>query len=185
MEIEKKIKISNSKTIKDFLSSLGADNVGRIEMNDYYYFLPGCLLYTEKKHFRIRRYPDRLVCGLYEAVDDYAAEEKEIDISPDQFSSLEGLLFFLGYRKVPPVVAKLRDRFRLDGINIVFDTLPEIGEFMEVEIISNNLSQGKKKIDGLLARLNLSDKKCERLRYPEMYWEKMGILGRPFNPSSN
>ncbi len=185
MEIEIKAKIEDKGSLESKIKELGGVFQGRQKLVDTYYFMPGKPLTTRTPHFRIRENGEELIFGYYVAHDEVRSDEFEVELGTDQFASIEGIILALGYRRLKLQVIKQRDTYKLDGAKIEIDQVEHLGQFVEIEIITDQDDNDSfDKVKQLASRLGIEEANFISLRYPEMIWQRQKIkIGSLFNPN--
>jgi adenylate cyclase class 2 len=97
-------------------------------------------------------------------------EEVKVRLNAEDYQKAVELLQKLGFERVA-VVVKRRKIYRADDILICLDHLDGIGNFVEIEIESDNVEKAKKRIFEMAKRLGLEGLESIRKSYLEMLLE--------------
>jgi predicted adenylyl cyclase CyaB len=136
-EIEAKLKVDSLTEIEHKLAELGAEFLAeQLQTDDHFDDADATFTKTDRC-LRLRR---QQVGGGEEFLLTYkGAKEKsnfkkrqEIEIEIEDVGSTEKLLLALGYEKVS-VIEKKRRLWRLGGCEVALDSLPLLGDFVEIE----------------------------------------------------
>ncbi len=185
MEVEIKAKIEDKSSLEGKINELGGIFQGRQKLIDTYYFMPGKPLTTRTPHFRIRENGEELIFGYYMAHDEVRSDEFEVKLSTDQFAGIESIILALGYKRFKLQVIKQRDTYKLDGAKIEIDQVEQLGQFVEIEILTDQDDDNSfERVKQLANYLDIEEADFISLRYPEMIWQKQGVaIGSLFNPN--
>jgi adenylate cyclase class 2 len=138
MEIEGKMRLTDPEAIQHQLRELGAEEHGRIFETNTVFDTDDGLLKSGDRGLRIRveqrEGEEPVVTITHKGPRAHGRlknrEETEVRVSDAQESA--SLLEALGYRPVL-TFEKRRQRFELDACQIELDTLPLLGDFIEIE----------------------------------------------------
>ena len=176
MEIETKFKTDNLEEIKNKLIGMGAVFSEELEQIDEYYkpkgretetqkpgsFLLRIRIQGNKKFFTCKALTDRT--GVW--------DEHEMEISDE--NALREILKKLNYTMIFSITKK-RANGRLNEFGLCIDKVKELGNYLEVEIISDNGEEGKHKISALLKKLGAAEKNMEHRGYAAILSQRMGV----------
>ena len=102
-------------------------------------------------------------------------DEFEVDVGNQE--NLKKVFSFLDFKKLV-VVEKEREIFIYDEFEVVFDTVKDLGCFVEIEALKNfdSVEKTRKKIFELAKSLGIDKSRFERCGYPLLLIKKKGIL---------
>jgi adenylate cyclase class 2 len=119
--------------------------------------------------FRIRKINNNIILTLKIMDDDYdTAEELELEVSDEK--TMSNMLNIIGYH--PEIeVAKNRRQTQYRGYNICIDEIEHLGEFIEIECISENRDDKDKiyeEMKSVLMDLGVKENNIIKEKYFEM-----------------
>jgi len=168
MEIEVKFRVDFEET-KRKLESLGASFVREELQEDVYFSLP------LPKLLRVRKIGNLGKAFLtYKEIKDPGRNEEfdELEVEVSDFDTTVEILRRLGFRE-DVVVKKRRLVYRLNGVTFELNDVEGLGGFLDIEVISENVEDAKKKIWEVAKALGLREKDVEPRLYQEMIRERM------------
>lgn len=165
-EIEVKAKLDSLSQVEKKLSSLGAELTSEKEQIDTYF---GELSLYKKLGYsfmtRVREAGDKITLNFKSSKEKKSGicEESEIEISDAEIAremmSAMGLDQFL-------VVNKQRKRYQLDDMEICLDKVKNLGDFIEVERMSNgNSDKVQEELVNFIGRLGISPEEIIKNSY--------------------
>ncbi len=82
-------------------------------------------------------------------------------------------------------MVKQRETYKLDGAKIEIDQVEDLGRFVEIEILTDQDDDNSfERVKQLANYLGIEKTDFISLRYPEMIWQKQGVvIGSLFNPN--
>lgn len=172
MELEVKYKVSQFPY--EIIKDLGFVKNGESHQIDKYFIVDQN--YASKRTYLRVRYDIRkniFSFDLHQIVSKIATDEKEIVIYDIRdYENLIEMLKILGFPVVCEVDKK-RTTFLLDGIKVVFDSVKDLGDFVEIEILGEDTEENRLLLLKMSQQLQL-DKKNEIYGkgYPDMILEK-------------
>lgn len=136
-EIEAKLKVDSHEQAERRLIELGAEFIAEQSQTDCHFDDANATLSKGDRALRLRR---QLVGGSTRFFLTYKGpkeksnfkKRQEIEVEISNASSTEKLLAALGYKKVV-TVEKTRRLWRLSGCEVALDSLPLLGDFVEIE----------------------------------------------------
>ncbi|WP_297074202.1 class IV adenylate cyclase [Thermococcus sp.] len=167
MEVEVKFRVDFEKT-KLKLESLGAFFVGEELQEDVYFSLP------LPKLLRVRKIENLEKSFLtYKEIKDPGRNEEfdELEVEVSDFHTTVEILRRLGYME-DVTVRKRRLVYRLDGVTFELNDVEGLGGFLDIEVISEDVGEAKRKIWEVAKRLGLSEEDVEPRLYQELIREK-------------
>ncbi|MFD1634496.1 class IV adenylate cyclase [Haloplanus ruber] len=135
-EVELKVRASHE-AVRERLSALDAEHVGRVQQVDTYYDAPHRDFGETDEALRIRREEaddDSATRITYKGplVEAASKTRREVETGVADADRMAEVLDALGFSPAA-VVEKDRDRYRLDGYTVTLDTVGDLGEFVEIE----------------------------------------------------
>ncbi len=171
IEIEIKIACDNPTAIENALSDLGAKLIGCWSETDMFFDFEDRRLKRNDSALRLRARDDihkgdtiyRLTFKGPKMKSDYKCR-REIELSVESPDAAQGLLEALGLK---PFIAytKTRHSWRYDNCTIEIDSIPDLGNFIEIE------GPDAQSIERVMERLNLTDTPIITKSYLEMIME--------------
>lgn len=184
-EIEAKVRVDDARALLRAIEASGAEYAGAWIERDAYFDHPDQRLRENDSALRLReRRPlDEAARALLAsggqggeaAVLTYKGPlqsgrlkvRQEHEVSVPEPKAMERLLGGLQYRRML-CYEKRRRKWRLEGVEITLDEIPEVGTFAEVE------GPSEADVDRVLARLGLADEACITKSYLRMVTEALG-----------
>lgn len=150
-EVERKYRTTHA-PVRERLEPAGFTPAGTVEQTDRYFDHPARPLATTDEAVRIRAVTtaggtrhELTYKGPRQATD--AKSRRELTVAIDSGDVLALVLESLDFRPVDPVV-KTRERFARDAVTVALDTVEELGEFVEIEVVT-----GREDLDAAEATL--------------------------------
>ncbi len=153
MEVEVKFKVEGE-VLKRVEST--AEFLKEVREEDYYFNHP-CRDFKESDEaLRIRK-SDRIIL-TYKGpkVDAETKTREEIEVEIDDFERTFKMLERLGFKFVAKV-SKVRRIYALNDVKITVDRVEDLGEFVEIELKSEELEEAKKRIFDIAKTLGLKN----------------------------
>jgi len=169
MEIEVKFRV-NFEEIKKKIERLGASFAQEELQEDVYFSVPLPEL------LRVRRISNLGKAFLtYKLITDPGRNEEfdELEIEVSDFRTTVEILRRLGYKE-DVVVRKRRLVYRLGKVTFELSKVEGLGGFLDIEVISNDVVEAKRKIWETAEKLGLTEKDVEPRLYQELIREKTG-----------
>ncbi|AEK72231.1 adenylate cyclase [Thermococcus sp. 4557] len=169
MEIEVKFRIDFNQA-RAAIESLGADFVREELQEDLYFSLPPHEL------LRVRRISNLGRSFLtYKRIADPGRNEEfdEIEVEVSDFDRTVEILKRLGFRE-DIWIRKRRLVYRLDGVTFELNEVEGLGAFLDIEVISDNVEEAKRRIWEIAGRLGLTEDDVEPRLYQELIREVRG-----------
>lgn len=155
MEVELRAKIKNTSLLKNKLKSIGAKLVSKKVQKDSYYGF-----YQTSKMpfiFRIRKTKNKSIFTFkgkkYEG--DTAWPEFEFIIDGNE-KQIHTALIKSDFNKFLEINKK-REKYSFNDFEINIDKIENLGEFIEIEILSENEKEGKSKVMEVMNKLGFED----------------------------
>ncbi len=167
MEIEIKFRV-DFEGIWRKIESLGAKFIREEIQEDVYFSMPF------PTQLRIRRILNLNEAFLtYKAIKDPGRNEEfeEIEIKVSDFDKTRELLKKLGFEE-DAIVRKRRLVYKLDKVTFELNNVEGIGSFLDIEIISDDIKEAKRKIWEVAGKLKLNENDVEPRLYQELVKEK-------------
>jgi len=165
MEIEIKFRV-NLDEIRKRIEALGAEFVGEEIQEDLYFALPS------KRLLRIRRIVNlnEVILGYKKIKDEKNEEFDEIEVKVEDFERMRTILNHLGFKE-DVWVKKHRYVYKLGDVTFELNQVEKLGDFLDIEIIADNVQEAKDKIWKIAEALGLSKEDVEPRLYQEMLKE--------------
>ncbi|WP_297506047.1 class IV adenylate cyclase [Thermococcus sp.] len=163
MEIEVKFRVDFER-IREKIESLGAFLAGEELQEDIYFSLPYPRL------LRVRNVSNLGKAYLtYKEIRDPGRNEEfeELEVEVSDFKTMVEILKRLGFEE-DVVVRKRRLVYRLNGITFELNDVEGLGGFLDIEVISEDVEDAKRKIWEVAERLGLSENDVEPRLYREL-----------------
>ena len=139
---------------------------------DIYFDAPHRRLADSGEVLRLRQIDGRAVLTYKKKrVNADVRVREEIEVHVGNGDAAAEILKRLGFR-VLAEIRKRREIFELGDCQISLDDVEGLGEFLEVELKSENVSDAKSRILALLRELGISDDAVEKRPYIQLYLEK-------------
>jgi adenylyl cyclase CyaB, putative len=173
IEIEVKVRIDHSKA-HPILEKIGAVKLGVENQSDIYFAAPHRDFAKTDEALRIRSLNDQAVL-TYKGpkLDGISKTREEFETPVDEATAIQ-ILHALGFSEAG-AVRKKREVFMAGEITVCLDTVENLGEFLEVEIVAESekeLETSRAKLFGLLKQFGAGEKDSIRTSYLEMVLEK-------------
>jgi adenylate cyclase class 2 len=159
IEIEKKYHINSYDTVKSEVEKLGANLISTTNDSDIYFVVPQQKPNT--LYLRIRTKNNKSTLAYHEVQDDTETKEWETDVA-DGKTTIE-IISKLGFAK-DVIVDKRREKYKLDGSEILIDYVDGLGYFVEIE------STSEEELDNIASKLSLGDR-VSGVGYPDLLKE--------------
>ena len=170
IEIEVKVRIDHEAVIPR-LDELGASFEGTEHHNDVYYNAPHRDFSMTDEALRLRECNGRSYLTYKGKKMDAISKTREEIETPVIMSDMQNILGLLGFTESGSV-RKIRQIFECNGFTVSLDSVEGLGEFMEIEIISDsNIDYYRKKIFELVELLGASSSDSIQISYLEMLLE--------------
>lgn len=170
MEVEVKFRV-NFEDMKARLESMGARLVRTEEQEDLYFSVSSPTL------LRIRRITNLKRSFLtYKYIRDPGRNEEfdEIGVEVSSFEKIWEILRRLGFKELV-WVKKHRLVYELDGVTFELNRVYSVGDFLDIEVISEDPENAKRKIWEMAKKLGLSENDVEPRLYTELIAKIMEI----------
>ncbi len=171
LEIEVKARADHQKA-KELLSEIGAKPIGVQHQRDTYYNAPHRNFENTDEALRIRSVNGRSVMTYKgKKLDSVSKTREEFETQVDG-GNTRSILLALGFHE-SGVVSKSREIFKYKDMIICLDNVQGIGEFIEVEKMSDSgIESNREQIFRLLEKFGIEEKDSIRKSYLEMVLEK-------------
>ena len=178
MEVEVKAKVENLDEIRTILESMGATFTGKLYQKDSVNKLKGEEKNVEPGSFmlRIREERDKNYLTFKAFTDRFGAwEEYETEILDPR--EMDKILKRVGFVTVM-TLTKEREPGKIGKYSFNLDKIKELGDYIEVEIISDDSKSAQEEIMKFLKSLGINKDQFERRGYPEIVYAKEGIFSK-------
>ncbi len=156
MEIEAKVRIKDIDAIKLELRKLGAIFSHLEIQEDMYFKKKGAEMKEGSFPLRIRKTPTKTAL-TFKALTDVDGAWREHETHVSNHGETRNILENVGYERGFEI-HKEREHGVLGDINLCIDTIKNLGTFLELEVITGDVTLGKQKIVDLLTKLGFSEK---------------------------
>lgn len=177
IEIEIKVIVKNVEQVRNYLSKF-ARKTGNRSQTDVYYVKENCDFFDEKPVYRYLRIRfdkksslDYHICHLTE--DKKLLFTEELETGVDKPKVLSQIFENIGLVK-RVTVEKDREIYHLRDYTIVLDKIKKLGNFLEIEVVSDS-AKTKKEVKaikdscyGLLLEIGAKWEKAPEMGYPDM-----------------
>jgi len=166
MEVEVKFRVDFN-SIRDRIESLGASLVREELQEDIYFSIPYPRLLRVRNVSNVGR-----AFLTYKEIKDPGRNEEfdELEVEVSDFRVTAEILRRLGF-EADVVVRKRRLVYKLGNVTFELNDVEDIGAFLDIEIISDNVEEAKKKIWEIAGKLGLSEEDVEPRLYQELIKE--------------
>jgi adenylate cyclase class 2 len=170
MEIEVKAPLPDLAKVERRVSELGGRDFGRSIQVDEYYAHPSRDFALTDEALRLRTENDLTVI-TYKGpkLDRETKTREEFEVSIANRATMASILDRLGFKPVIKI-SKKRHVYGLKGITVCFDSVVGLGDFVELEVDSDDVERGKSAIFSLMREIGVSG--SERRSYLELLMEK-------------
>ncbi len=153
MEVEVKFKVEGD--VLKRIESI-AEFLKEVREEDYYFNHP-CRDFRESDEaLRIRKSDGVFLTYKGPKVDAETKTREEIEVEIDEFEKAFKMLERLGFKFVAKV-SKVRRIYALNDVKVTMDRVEGLGEFVEIELESEELEEGKKRIFEIAKALGLKN----------------------------
>lgn len=167
-EVELKVEAEHD-AVRDRLEALDAEYLGTVTQSDTYYDAPHRNFAETDEAFRVRRETrdgDSRVEITYKGpkVDSESKAREEIETGVESGDDVDAIVRSLGF-EAAATVTKERDRYVLDGYTVTLDSVEGLGEYVEVEIESEDVESAREGAKDVMADLDLDPDEQIRTSY--------------------
>lgn len=163
IEVEVKIKINDVQTVKSKLINLGFIEYDTIKESDTYFDNVNGDIRRGDRALRVRETVNTITNETYcqinfkdKKYDNKSMTRPEFETEISDADAILHILGSLGYHPVEPRVIKLRREFKKANMNACIDTVENLGDYLELEIITeapDQKDQELAKIEHILLEL--------------------------------
>jgi len=167
MEVEIKFRVEFDR-IREKIESIGAKFIGEEIQEDLYFSLP------PKHLLRIRRIANlgESILGYKEIKDERNEEFDEIEVRVEDFDKTREIFKRLGFKE-EVWVKKHRYIYKLDNVTFELNKVEGLGDFLDIEVMSDNIEKAKERIWEIAKLLGLKEEDVEPRLYQELLKEKI------------
>jgi len=167
MEVEIKFKVDNPEYIKKIVEEI-ADFIVEKDEVDLYFNHPCRDFFQTDEALRIRKDREGVTLTYKgKKVDFETKTREELKVKVEDFGRMKRVLEKLGF-SIAGEVRKTRRIYRMDDVILCLDWIEELGSFVEIEIETEKVDEGKRKIFEIAETLGLKREKSIRKSYLEM-----------------
>lgn len=177
MEIEVRVKVDSLERVKLELVKLGALFSYKESQEDFIFKREEDLRAVQKAgSFLVRiRKTDTSAKFTFKALTETAGSWIEHETKISDPSEMREILLNIGFVEALQM-HKEREHGSIEDINICLDSIKELGEYLELEIVSDNVQEGKRKLSDLLKRLGYSEEEMIHDGYVAILFKKQGVV---------
>ena len=167
-----KAPLPDADRVKNRVSELGGRDFGCTIQVDEYYAHPSRDFALTDEALRLRTENDLTVI-TYKGpkLDQETKTREEFEVSIANRATMASILDRLGFKPVIKI-SKRRHVYGLKGITVCFDSVVGLGDFIELEVDSDDVERGKSAIFSLMSEIGVMG--SERRSYLELLLEKVG-----------
>jgi adenylate cyclase class 2 len=171
MEIEVKAPLPEADKVRKRVAELGGRDFGTSVQVDEYFAHPSRDFATTDEALRLRTENDLTVI-TYKGpkLDRETKTREEFEVSVANRATMASILDRLGFKPVIRI-SKRRQVYGLRGVTVCFDSVKGLGDFIELEVDSEDVEAGKRAIFALMKEIGVSGN--ERRSYLELLMEKV------------
>ena len=171
IEVELKYRSSGNEKIEKALAELGAKRISSGPVEDIYFAHPSRDFGRTDEALRLRKREDgaELTYKGPRIQADGAKAREEITLKTDNPLTVQRIVERLGFKEAH-VLRKTRTSYLLDKLRVDIDDVEGLGEFVELEVLTESLERSKQLLE--LARAELGLEKLEPRTYLEMIMER-------------
>lgn len=158
------MKFKLERDVKDRIEKM-AKFLEEVREEDYYFNHPCRDFKKTDEALRVRKSKKVYLTYKGARVDKETKTRKEIEVEVSDFDKILQILEELGFKFVAKV-SKVRRIYVLDDLKITVDSVDGLGEFVEIELESEELERAKERIFSVAKMLGLS--KAIRESYLEL-----------------
>jgi adenylate cyclase class 2 len=173
IEVESKYWSPGNSAVISTLNRLGAKKISEMTLEDVYFAHPSREFGKTDEAVRLRKKEDgteltykgpRMKTGGPKA-------REEITVKVDDSLSAQRILERLGFKEIH-VIVKKRSAYQLDKLRVDVDVVEGLGEFVEVEVLTESVERAASLVE--MARAELGLTKLEPKTYLELLIERKG-----------
>lgn len=171
LEVESKYWSPGNEKIKKSLAKLGAKEISSGPMEDVYFSHPSRDFGKTDEALRLRKKSDgaELTYKGPRIQSEGSKAREELTLKTDNPLAIQRIIERLGFKEVH-VVKKLRTSYILDKLRIDVDLVDDLGEFVELEILTESPDRTKTLLE--TAKKELGLERLEPKTYLELLIEK-------------
>ncbi len=177
MEVESKYWSPGNEKVKKALAKLGAKEISSGPMEDLYFSHPSRDFGKTDEALRLRKTKDsaELTYKGPRIQAEGSKAREELTLKTDNPLAIQRIIERLGFKEAH-VVRKKRTSYLLDKLRVDVDIVDELGEFVELEVLTESPDRTKLLLE--TARSELGLERLEPKTYLELLIEK-GPAGKP------
>ncbi len=173
-EFEVKIPVKELENLRNKLVSMGARKLGIFKQVDLYFQHPCRDFKLTDEVLRVRMQNGRtLLTYKGPRMKGKSKSRLEIQVEVSDQNKIISILKSLGF-KLSYELRKVRELWEIGEVKIGLDTVDRLGNYVELEVISNDINEANRKIDEIISKLGLDAGKVTAKTYVELIFEKMG-----------
>ena len=159
LEVEMKFRSPDNDEVEAALRRLGARKLSEETIEDIYYSRQGTDFAASDEALRLRKHMGaaELTYKGPRINASTAKAREELSVSLDDGLSATRILERLGFEELL-TVRKRRAAYRLDALRIDVDEVEGLGQFVELEILTDDVAEAEKLLDSMRESLPLGEK---------------------------
>ncbi len=171
IEVESKYRSPGNERMDKALAKLGAKRISSGSIEDVYFAHPSRDFGKTDEALRLRKREDgaELTYKGPRIHTDGAKAREEITLKTDNPLTMQRIVERLGFKE-SNVLKKTRTSYMLDKLRVDLDDVEGLGEFVELEVLTESPERSKQLLE--LARAELGLERLEPKTYLEMIIEK-------------
>ncbi len=167
MEVEVKFKVDDPESIKKNVEEIAEFIVEKEEVDLYFNHPCRDFLLTDEA-LRIRKDKEGITLTYKgKKIDFETKTREEVKVKVEDFVRMKRVLESLGF-SIAGEVRKIRRIYRMDDVILCLDRIENLGNFIEIEIETEKVDEGKRKIFEIAESLGFKREKSIRKSYLEM-----------------
>ena len=173
LEIEIKVNVSNIDEIRKNIIAIGGKPSETVTEEDIYYNAPHRDFGITDEALRVRTAGNRTIL-TYKGPKNTLMGSKireEHNVTLENGNTFDRIITCLGFRPVAKV-RKLREYYTYQDFSIALDRVDDLGQFVEIELITeNNAESAAKRVDQLAEKLGVTGERIS-ISYLELLLSK-------------
>jgi len=178
-EVELKARVDDRERLLEMIKVAGGIFLREVVQEDYYFSHPCWDLRERDEALRIRKEGSGCILTFKGSrIGKVAKVREEFEVRIEDFKSMVALMQKLGFEKAF-IIKKRRSDFTMEGATVSVDSVEGLGEFVEIEIMANELGTDSgeetimmeslyKRLAGIAEKLKVPKDKLTTESYLEM-----------------
>lgn len=156
MEMEIKARVEDFREIIRIIEGMGAKYLKRIRQSDIYFNHPCKDFMKSDEALRIRVSDSTYITYKGPRTEDEIKSRYEVELKVEDGGKAKEILQKLGFSYAGTVV-KMRTIYELNGMKISLDSVENLGNFVEIEILGENTEENREKLSQMAKELGLKE----------------------------